>query len=92
MKGRICRLEVGLAHAVGAALRPVLGLLLLRQVATRLFAPGGIRAGQQCAATAGSEQGNGNAARRGQLHAGSTARSTRYGLKRISPENHGMGS
>ena len=90
MKRIIDRLEVGFAHAVGAALRAVLGLLP-RQVAAPLAELGNL-SGRWQRAPGCIEQRNRDTARLGQLHAGNSARSARYGLEGIGPENHGMRS
>lgn len=79
-------LEVGLSHAIGAALHLVLGALLA-QMAPRLAAGGGFS--RQRLAAAQAQRVGGKAAGGRQLHAGNSARSARYGLEGIGPENHG---
>jgi hypothetical protein len=85
------RLEIGFAHAVGPALYLVLGALLA-QVAPRLAAHGSGGITRQGAAATQAQRIVGKLAGGRQLHAGNNARSARYGLERIGPENHDNGS
>ena len=60
---------------------------LLAQVATRLALHGSGFVRQRLAATQ-AQRVIGNTARSRQLHTGSKARSSRYGLEGIGPKNH----
>ena len=87
-RSRPFRLEIGLGHAVGAALHLVLGALLTEVAARLTRRSSSIR--QRGAATQAQWVGSKAAGSR-QLHTGSNARSSRYGLGGIGPENHGNG-
>lgn len=81
-------LEIGLAHARGAALGAVLCSLQSHTIAL-MVARIKRCSGRQGAATANRRVENAGAARSRQLHAGHNARSTRYGLKGAYQEIHG---
>jgi hypothetical protein len=82
-------LEIGFAHAVGpalgAVLRPLLAQVAARRAVRRMCLT------RHCVAGAQAQRVGGKVADGRQLHAGNKARSSRYGLKGISPEIHGIG-